>query len=128
MASILIIEDDRSLRDLLRVHLSARGHLVRMAADAVEGIRILLDHIPELILSDVNMPYMDGLELLKAIRGDDMSRHIPVVLLTGRTDDDTWMEAMKLGVSCYVTKPVQLVELMQAVDGALSGAASKSLR
>ncbi|OFZ73809.1 MAG: hypothetical protein A2W04_03595 [Betaproteobacteria bacterium RBG_16_64_9] len=122
MARILVIEDDRSLRELLRVHLTALGHAVRIAPDAAEGIRHLLSHLPDLVLSDVNMPYMNGLELLRAIRGDDISRHIPVVLLTARTDDETWAEAMRLGVTRYVTKPVQLQELVQAVERALKPA------
>jgi two-component system, OmpR family, phosphate regulon response regulator PhoB len=125
MARILVIEDDRSLRDLLRVHLGARGHNVRLAADAAEGIRSILDSVPDIILCDVMMPYMDGLELLKALRGDDISRDIPVVLLTARTDDETWIEAMKLGVQRYVTKPVQLTELMQAVEWALKAAKAR---
>jgi two-component system phosphate regulon response regulator PhoB len=122
MARILVIEDDRALRDLLRAHLGARGHNVQLAADAAEGIRKILDAVPDVILCDVMMPYMDGLELLKAIRGDEISRAIPVILLTARTDDETWIEAMKLGVQRYVTKPVQLAELMQAVDWALKTA------
>jgi DNA-binding response OmpR family regulator len=126
MARILVIEDDRSLRDLLRVHLGARGHNVQLAADAAEGIRSILDRAPELILCDIMMPYMDGLELVKAIRGDELSRDIPVVLLTARTDDETWIEAMKLGVQRYVTKPVQLTELMQAVEWALRSGRSKA--
>jgi two-component system phosphate regulon response regulator PhoB len=120
MARILVIEDDRSLREVLRLHLSALGHVVELAADAAEGISSILAHAPDLILSDISMPYMDGIEMLKAIRGDELSRDIPVVLLTARTDDDTWAEAMRLGVSRYVTKPVQLNELVQAIERALA--------
>jgi DNA-binding response OmpR family regulator len=126
MARILVIEDERSLRDLLRVHLSARGHRVELAADAAEGIRVILNGAPDLILCDIMMPYMDGLELVKAIRGDELSRNIPVVLLTARTDDETWIEAMKLGVQRYVTKPVQLTELMQAVEFALKSSKGRT--
>ncbi len=119
MARILVIDDDATMRHLLRLHLVALQHSVEVAADAAEAIRTILEKTPDLIISDLNMPYMDGLELLKALRGDEITKRVPVIVLTGSTSDENWMEAMRLGVTRYVIKPVQLDELVKEVNMAL---------
>ena len=119
MAKLLVIDDDVGLLDLLRVHLKAAGHSVRTASDAADGIRAILADPPELILSDVGMPYLDGMELLRALRSDPLTRKIPVVFLTGRADDDTLVQAHQLGVDDYLTKPIQAEELLSAIDRAI---------
>ena len=119
MARILVIDDDATMRHLLRLHLMALQHSVEVAADAAEAIRTILEKTPDLIISDLNMPYMDGLELLKALRGDEITKRVPVIVLTGSTSDENWMEAMRLGVTRYVIKPVQLDELVKEVNMAL---------
>jgi two-component system, chemotaxis family, chemotaxis protein CheY len=116
---ILVIDDDATMRQLLRMHLAALQHSVEVAADASEAIRSILARTPDLIISDLNMPYMDGLELLKALRGDDITKAVPVIMITGSTSDEHWMEAMKLGVTRYVVKPVQIEELIKEIDLAL---------
>jgi CheY-like chemotaxis protein len=119
MAQILVIEDDKSLRDLLRVHLGTHGYGIRFAADAEEGLRAVLQQQPDLILCDLNLPYLDGFEMVKALRGDDITRHIPVVVLTGRADDESFVKAMQMGVRHYITKPVQVDDLIAAINSAL---------
>ena len=119
MASILVIEDDSSLRDTLRIHLSAAGYSVHVAADATEAIRAILTGVPDLILSDVSLPYMDGFELLEVLRRDESTRSIPVILLTGLVDDDNYVKGIRLGATAYLTKPVLRDELLKAISGAL---------
>ena len=119
MAKLLLIEDDVSMLDLLRVHLKAAGHAVRAVSDAADGIRAILAEAPELILSDIAMPYLDGMELLRALRSDPMTRRIPVIFLTGRDDDDTAVKAHQLGVDDFLTKPIQVEDLLSAIDKAL---------
>lgn len=125
MPRILIIDDDATMLQLLRMHLTALQHSVEVAADAAEAIRSVFEQTPDLIISDLNMPYMNGLELLKAFRGDEITKGVPVILLTGSTNDDDWMEAMKLGVTRYVIKPVQLDELVREIDLALKSSVQK---
>jgi DNA-binding response OmpR family regulator len=125
MARILIIDDDATMRHLLRMHLVALQHSVEVAADASDAIRAILEKAPDLIISDLNMPYMNGLELLKAFRGDAITKNIPVIMLTGSSSDDNWMEAMKLGVTRYVIKPVQLDELVKEIGLALKSSVHK---
>ena len=122
MAKLLLIEDDVSMLELLRVHLKAAGHSVRVASDAADGIRYILAETPDLILSDIAMPSLDGMELLRALRSDPMTRRIPVIFLTGRDDDDTVVKAHQLGVDDFLTKPIQVEDLLSAIDKALKKA------
>ena len=119
MAKLLIIEDDVTMLDLLRVHLNAAGHAVRAASDAADGIRYILDETPDLILSDIAMPYLDGMELLRALRSEPKTMRIPVIFLTGRSDDDTLVKARQLGVDDFLSKPIQVEDLLSAIDKAL---------
>ena len=119
MAKLLIIEDDVTMLDLLRVHLKAAGHAVRAASDAADGIRYILADAPDLILSDIGMPYLDGMELLRALRSDPKTIRIPVIFLTGRADDETLVNARQLGVDDFLTKPIQVEDLLSAIDKAL---------
>lgn len=119
MAKVLIIEDDVTMLELLRVHLKAVGHAVRVASDAADGIRYILADKPDLILSDVGMPYLDGMELLRALRSDASTMRIPVIFLTGRDDDETLVKARQLGVDDFLTKPIQVEDLLSSIDKVL---------
>jgi DNA-binding response OmpR family regulator len=119
LARVLILDDDRTMLELLRVHLKAVGHVVRIAPDAADGIRAILSDPPELILSDIGMPYLDGIELLRALRSDPATRKIPVIFLTGRTDDDTLVKARQLGADDFLTKPIQVEDLLSSIDKVL---------
>ena len=112
MPEILVIEDDVFIRNLLEIHLKNAGYEVRCCADPVVGIKAVIDDRPDLILLDINMPYMNGLEVLAALKADEHSSHIPVVMLTGKTDDEPWMAATKAGANAYLTKPIEHEELL----------------
>ena len=120
MAKIHVIDDYRPMRELLRAHLSVMGYEVTVSADPTEAIRTLLKESFDLIICDIDMPYMTGLELLAAIKGDAQTRQTPVIMLTARVDDDSFMEAIKLGAARYVTKPVKIEELAREVKAALA--------
>jgi DNA-binding response OmpR family regulator len=116
---ILIIDDDIGFRDLLRIHLSAAGYQVQIAEDGVAGGRALLDQAPDLIVSDVNMPFLDGFELLSLMRSDASTASIPVILLSGRSDEDTMAKAEELGAADFLTKPVTRDLLLESVKACL---------
>lgn len=118
-ARILIIDDDTGFRDLLRIHLSAAGYQVEVAEDGVTGGRALLEHPPDLIVSDVNMPFLDGFELLSLMGSDEATRAIPVILLSGRSDGDTMAKAVELGAADFLTKPVTRDQLLESVQACL---------
>jgi len=120
LAKIVIIEDDLTFLELVRVHLSGAGHEVLTAEDAVLGLRAVIDNAPDLILLDLSVPYLDGFEILEALRTDPATRDIPVLVLTGRGDDETYTRARKLGAAQLLTKPVARDLLIKAIDGELN--------
>ncbi len=116
MAKIVVIEDDVTFLDLLRVHLTGAGHEVLTAEDAALGLRAVITEGPDLILLDLTVPYLDGFEMLKALRNDPATNSIPVVVLTGLKDDETFAQARKLGASHFLTKPVERDVLLRAIE------------
>jgi len=119
LAKIVVIEDDLTFLDLLRVHLAGAGHEVLTAEDAALGLRAIIAGAPDLILLDLSVPYLDGFEMLEALRTDSATRDIPVIVLTGRGDDETYSRARELGAAQLLTKPVARDLLMKAIDGQL---------
>ena len=81
-AKIAVIDDDRFIRYLLDLHLRNAGYQVFVAEDAVAGARLILECTPDVILCDVDMPFMDGYQFVSALRADPATRHIPVIFLT----------------------------------------------
>jgi len=120
LAKIVVIEDDVGFLDLLRVHLASAGHEVRTAADAALGLSAVITEAPDLILLDLTVPYLDGFEMIKALRNDSATKEIPVVVLTARADDETFAEARRLGASQFLTKPVTRDVLIRAIDTQLA--------
>jgi DNA-binding response OmpR family regulator len=119
LAKIVIIEDDLTFLDLLRVHLASAGHEVLTAEDAALGLRAVITEGPDLILLDLSVPYLDGFEILTALHSDPATSKIPVIVLTGRGDDESFARARELGASRFLTKPVTRDVLIRAIDSVL---------
>ena len=113
MATILIVDDDESIRELLRLHLASAGYRVVVAADAIEAGHIVLKGAPDLIISDVRMPYMDGFEFVAALKADSTLPYIPVIFLTSVEEGDH--RGKELGAVGYLTKPVRADRLLEMV-------------
>src|SRR5258708_20358694 len=107
MAKNVIIEDVLSFLDLLRVHLASAGLEVLTAEDAVLGLRAVIDNAPDLILLDLTVPYLDGFEMIAALRNDPATQAIPVIVLTGRGDDETYTRARAPGAPDSLTNPLE---------------------
>jgi two-component system chemotaxis response regulator CheY len=112
-ASILIVEDDESIRDLLRLHLAAAGYEVHVAEDAIAAGYMVLRSPPDLIITDINMPHMDGFEFIAALKADRSLPAIPVIFLTSMEDGD--LRGKELGAVGYITKPVRADRLLSLV-------------
>ena len=112
-ASILVIDDDEGIRQLLQLHLSAAGYEVQVAADAISAGYLVLRSPPNLIITDVNMPHMDGFEFIAALKADKTLPDIPVIFLTSVEEGDYRGKA--LGAVGYITKPVRADRLLQLV-------------
>src|SRR5258708_25019049 len=126
LAKMVSMEDELTLLDVLRVHLASAGHEVLTAEDAVLGLRAVIDNAPDLILLDLSVPYLDGFEMIEALHTDPATRNIPVIVLTGRGDDETYTQARKLGAAQLLTKPVARDLLMKAIDGPLGSSKPRS--
>ena len=118
-ALILVVDDDESMRDLLRLHLSAAGYEVEVAEDAIAAGYKVLKRPPDLIISDINMPHMDGFEFIAALKADKTLPSIPVIFLTSFEEGDQRGKA--LGAVGYVTKPVMADKLLRLVARHVSG-------
>jgi CheY-like chemotaxis protein len=112
-ASILVVDDDESIRELLRLHLSAAGYKVEVAADAIAAGYSVLRSTPDLILTDISMPHMTGFEFVAALRADKSVPRIPVIFLTSIEDGD--LRGKELGAVGYITKPVRADKLLSLV-------------
>jgi len=110
---VLVVEDEESMRHLLRLHLTNNGFDVTVAEDAIVAGHAILRDPPDLILLDVQMPYMDGYEFAAAVKADEQTRSIPIVFLT--TDDAVAEHAHKLGAAAYLNKPVSVDRLLAVV-------------
>lgn len=112
-ARILVVDDDPDIVGLLRLHLSTAGYEVRAAQDGIEAGYMVLADPPDLIISDVSMPNMDGLAFVTALRADSTLPHIPVIFLTSVDDEDS--RVRELGAAGYLTKPVRADHLLSMV-------------
>jgi CheY-like chemotaxis protein len=116
---VLLVDDDQALRDGVRSYLEQHGYLVIAAPGAPEALSAVFSGAVDIVLSDVHMPGMDGLELLQWIRSSQASSGIPVILVSADTERDTLLEAVKLGATDYLYKPATLDQLLDAVRRAL---------
>lgn len=120
-ATILVVDDDESLRDLLRLHLASAGYDVRIAANGIAAGYEVLHNPPDLILCDVNMPDMDGFEFIAALKADATLPNIPVIFLTSEAERDD--RGKELGAVGYLTKPVRADRLLSLVAKHVPGGA-----
>jgi CheY-like chemotaxis protein len=120
-AHILIVDDDESIRELLRLHLSSAGYQVTVAEDAIAAGYTVLRSPPDLIISDVNMPHMDGFEFVAALKSDKNVPNIPVIFLTSMEEGDH--RGKELGAVGYLTKPVRADRLLTLVAQHVPGGA-----
>ena len=114
---ILVVEDEEDMAVLLRRALERRGFTVDLASDGAEALATLASHPYALLITDIFMPRMNGLRLVEAAR--QRWPHLPVILITGLGDWQSYVRAMDLQVAAYLTKPVRIGDILAAVDGAL---------
>ena len=112
---ILVIDDEQTICFLLENFLS-KEHEVVCKTSAAEGLKWLDDHFPDLIISDIQMKEMDGFEFLKEVRSRGFMKHIPIVMLSGRTASKERVKCYKLGAQDYLTKPFNPEELVEVVN------------
>ncbi len=105
-ARILFVDDDPILREFAQVNLASATAEVDVAADGIEALEMLSRRRYDLLLVDLEMPRMDGFELLARLRADPETAHLPVIVETGREDVDAIDRAFRAGATAFVTKPM----------------------
>lgn len=112
---ILVVDDDKTTRKLLGFYLKAKGFEVVTAENGLDAIEKLGSENANLIMTDLNMPYMDGIELVKTLRADPAWAAIPIIMVTTEADPEERQKAMSAGASEYIVKPVTADAVAQTI-------------
>ncbi|HEX6650870.1 MAG TPA: response regulator transcription factor [Pyrinomonadaceae bacterium] len=115
-ARILIVDDEPQLTRVLRMGLKSRGYDVRAAADGLAGFEAFTDWHPDLVITDLAMPNVDGLELCRRVRAVSQ---VPIIVLSAKGEEKTKVEALDLGADDFITKPFGIDELLARVRASL---------
>ena len=114
--SVLVVEDDRNIAELLQMYLEKEGYAVTVAADGGQGLSKFRAIKPDLVLLDVMMPVMDGWAVCKAIRAEGKT---PVIMLTAKSETDDKVAGLKSGADDYITKPFEMKEVLARIEAVL---------
>lgn len=123
MATILVVDDDAQTRGLLREILSSGSYEILEAADGRQGLEIAKKQKIDLIITDRDMPLMNGLEMLKALK--DSGRLIPSLMVSGYGEEKMWGDAIAYGAMDYLLKPFKTDDIVKRVKKTLSGGKTK---
>ncbi len=119
---VIVVDDDRVIQQLLEVNLSLEGYdVVATASDGKEALEKIAQLSPDIVILDIMMPRMDGLEVCRRLKADPKTEKIPIVLLSARAQDLDIREGLDIGANAYLTKPFDPVELLEVVGRLLKG-------
>lgn len=114
--SVLIVEDDNRIAELLELYLKKEGYTVELASDGGQGLTKFRALQPDLVLLDVMMPVMDGWAVCKAIRDESQT---PVIMLTAKSETEDKVTGLKMGADDYITKPFEMSEVLARIEAVL---------
>lgn len=117
--TILVVDDEEDLAELVAFNLERHGFQALKALNGVEAIALATEHLPKLIVLDLMLPDLDGLEVFRRLRKEPKTEHIPVIMLTARVDEVDRVVGLELGADDYVTKPFSPRELALRVKAIL---------
>ena len=112
---ILVVDDDKTTRKLLSLYLKAKGYEVVTAENGLDAMEKLGTENINLVVTDMNMPYMDGIELTKNLRADDSWKDLPILMVTTEADDDERKKAYDTGVDDYLVKPANAEQISDSI-------------
>ncbi len=110
------MDDSRTLREMLSDCLTGAGHEVFTARDGAEGLAALCQHRPDIVITDLNMPVMNGLEFIAAARAEEAGRGLPLLLLTTETAGEMKLRAREVGATGWLTKPFNEAHVLGLID------------
>ena len=118
-ARILIVDDEPLNRSLLEVMLGGQGHVLMTAASGEAALAMVRQQPPDLILLDIMMPGMDGYQVAATLKGNEATRHIPIIMLSALDDRNSMMHGLNAGAEDFLSKPVDRAELTARVGNLL---------
>jgi len=118
--SILVVDDSESIREVVSMGLREAGYEVIVGEDGSDGLRLLLENKVDLIISDLNMPVMDGITFLKEVRKIAMYKYLPVLILTTESQEAKKLEAKSAGATGWIIKPFVKEKLIAVVKKVLN--------
>ena len=122
---VMVVDDSITVRKVTSRYLSKHAIDVIVAKDGLDAVEQLREHIPDVMLVDIEMPRMDGYELTSNVRSDPNLKHIPIIMITSRAGSKHRDRAMQLGVNLYMTKPYQEDELLKNINAMLTRNATR---
>jgi DNA-binding response OmpR family regulator len=120
-STVLVVDDDPVILKLLEVNFEMEGFAVLVAHDGEEGIEVARTGKPDVIVSDIMMPKVSGLELVTALKGDPGTSKIPIILLSAKAQNADVRSGLDAGADDYVTKPFEPLDLVDRVNKLLDG-------
>ncbi|MFN0162368.1 MAG: response regulator [Burkholderiales bacterium] len=120
MSTVLIVEDNEKNMKLLRDVLGFKGYTVLEAVDGETGVTLAGTHLPDLVLMDIQLPGINGVEALRRLRAEQATASIPVIAVTASVMDQDRRQIIEAGFDGFVSKPVNLKELMAAVEKSIA--------
>jgi len=120
--TILVVDDEEDLLNLLEYNLEQEDFRVLLARDGVAGLEQAREHMPDLVILDIMMPKMDGVEMCRRLRQDAHLRTIPVMMLTARTEEEDQVEGLDVGADIYLGKPVSVSVIVSQAKALLRSA------
>lgn len=123
---ILIVEDEEHIQELLRFNLQNNGYEAMVASDGLLGLTMAKENRPDLILLDLMLPKMDGLDVCRAVKSDPLTQGIPIIMLTAKGSETDKVLGLELGADDYMTKPFSIRELMARVKVVLRRGAKEA--
>ena len=114
--SVLIVEDEGDIRELVQYNLEKEGFRVSVAETAEKGLEILENSQPDLLLLDIMLPGMDGLEVCRFLKSGKETSNVPIIMMSARGEESDIVAGLELGADDYITKPLDLEKLLFLID------------
>ena len=125
--TILVVEDEEDIRELIRYNLEKEGYRIREAGTGEEALSTIHDNLPSLVLLDLMLPELDGLEVCKRIKQESVARHVPIVMLTAKGEESDIVAGLEVGADDYITKPFSPRVLVARVRAVLRRGSRESI-
>ncbi len=118
--TIVVADDNRVNTEVIKAILQKSGYQTKTASNGKECIESVNEFKPDLLILDIEMPIMNGIEACRCIKQNDLTKDIPIIFVTARTDDETLIEAFEVGGADYVLKPISRIELLTRIKSVLT--------